>query len=217
VQVPCEIVFLTSNDEYEACSFYKAATRPIKNSEVFVTSNTLPSDLAGEGIVLGVKAEACLICVRVLTFNYNTISEYENVLGKTFAENVVCSDGCVVDSKYRGNNLQQLTWFWVEPLLYDKCDCVVATVSPKNLVSLKNLLSCGFMIIAMANMYGNYERFVLRKKLVGIHHYNTSEQMEINVLNKENLTDMFSKGFIGYKIKYKSTGTYILFGQEIAT
>ena len=215
VQVPCEIDFLTSEDENEACSFYEKTSKLIEDSEIFVSSNTLPSDLAGDGVVLGVKAESRLVCVRILTFNYNTISEYKSVLGERFIENTACSDGCLVDSKYRGNNLQLLTWYWVEPLLHEKCDCVVATVSPKNHVSIKNLLSCGFMIVAMANMYENYERYILRKKLVGVQRFKTIRHLEVNEHDKEKILDMFSKGFVGYKVKHRPDGAYILFGQEI--
>jgi len=215
VHVPCEIDFLTSKDEYEACSLYNTIAEIVRNREIFVPDNTLPSDLAGEGIVLGVRAENHLICVRVLTFNQNTISDFKNVLGEKIAGRIACSDGCVVDSRYRGNSLQQLTWFLIEPLLYGRYDFIVATVSPKNIASLRNLLICSFLIVDMANMYNGYERFVLRKKLTNLQCYKTLEHLEINVRDKNGIMNALSRGYIGYKMKHKSTGIYILFGQEI--
>jgi len=214
ILVPCKMDFLTPKDEYEACSFYNMTAKLVGNPEIFVPENTLPSELAGNGIVLGVRAEDRLICVRVLTFNHDTISEYREKSGGKIAENAACSDGCIIDSRYRGNNLQQLTWFRMEPVLYGKCDCVVATVSPKNLVSLKNVFSCGYVIIARINMYGGYERFILRKKLVGIQSIKTEKYIEINIHDREKITAVLSEGYVGYKMKHRSIGVNILFGQE---
>jgi len=215
VQTPCEVDFLTSKDEYEACSFYESIADLVGNPDIFAPEHTLPSDLASEGIVLGIRAEKKLICIRVLTFNSNTISEYKNVLGEKIVGNVACSDGCVVESQYRGNNLQQLTWFMIEPSLHKKYSCIVATVSPKNLISLKNLLACGFHIAARSNMYGNHDRFVLIKYLENNHSFKTVQHVEIGVHDKERMIGMFSEGYIGYKMKRKSTGICILMGQEI--
>jgi hypothetical protein len=197
VQVPCEIDFLTSKDEHEACSFYELTAKQVGNPEIFVVDNTLPSDLANGGVVLGVRAETQLICIRILSFNRHTISEYKNILGERLVGNVACSDGCVVESQFRGNNLQKLTWFLVEPLLYGKYDSVVATVSPKNIISLKNLLACGFKIITMEKMYGNHERFILLKKLGNYHGCRTVGHVEINLHDKKKMMEMFSLGYIG--------------------
>ena len=215
VQVPCKIDYLTSKDESETCSFYEAVASLVGNPEIFAPDNTLSSDLGGGGIVLGVRAENRLVCVRILTFNHDTISEYEEVLGGKFASLPSCSDGCVVDSRYRGNNLQLLTWFQIESLLHDKSDCVVATVSPKNLVSLKNLFACGFMIVKRANMYGGHERLILKKELTDVQSVKTAGHMEINVHDRVKMTDMFSRGYVGYKMRHRSAGVNILFGQEI--
>jgi hypothetical protein len=215
VQVPCEFVFLTSKDENETCSFYESAIKLIGNPEVFAPDNTLPLDLSGDGIVLGVRAENRLICVRIITFNQDTISEYRKILGEKLPERVACSDACVVDSQYRGNSLQQLTWFMMEPLLHGKYDCIVATVSHKNLVSLKNLLSCGFVIVDRAIMYGGYERFILRKKLSNIQDIKTTDHIEIDLHDGEKMKTMFSEGYVGYKMKHRLIGMHILFGQEV--
>jgi hypothetical protein len=99
--------------------------------------------------------------------------------------------------------------------LHGKCDCVVATVSPKNLFSLKNLFACGFIIIARANMYGGHERFILKKKLADIQSFQTVEHVEINVHDRVKMADMLSEGYVGYKMRHRSAGVYILFGREI--
>jgi len=216
VQTACEIGFLTSKDEYEACSFYEKIAELVGNPDIFAPNNTLPSDLANEGIVLGIRAETKLICIRILTFNRRTISEYKNILGKRIIGNVACSDGCVVENRYRGNNLQQLTWFVIEPLLHSKYESVVATVSPKNLISLKNLLACGFHIVARTDMYGNHDRFIVTKNLVDNYGFRTVKHLEIDVHNREKMIEMFSRGYIGYKMKRKSNGIFILMGQEIS-
>ena len=214
LQVPSEICFLTLKDEYEACSFYNSAAKLTGNPEIFAPDNTLHSDIAGDGIVLGVRAENRLVCVRVLTFNKKTISDYREKLGEKLAENVVCSDGCIVDAQYRGNNLQLLTWFRIEPLLHGKYDCVVATVSPENLVSLNNMFSCGYVIVTKANMYGGYERFIVRKKLVGVQSIQTAKHIEISIHDKERIAAAFSEGYVGYKMRHRSIGVNILLGQE---
>ena len=215
VHTACEFTFLTAKDEREACNFYEMIANSIGDSEIFVPDNSLPTDLAGDGIVLGVREENNLICIRVLTFNQDIISEYKGILGEKYTKNAACSDGCAVDSRFRGNNLQLLSWFRIEPLLYGKRDHVVATVSPRNPVSLKNLFASGFIIIARASMYGGHERFILVKKLANNQAVKTAGHLEINLHDRGRMADALSEGYVGYKLRHRAAGINILLGQEI--
>ena len=43
--------------------------------------------------------------------------------------------------------------------------CIGATVSPENQYSLNNALACGFVIADRREMYGGYDRYLLKKML----------------------------------------------------
>ena len=42
---------------------------------------------------------------------------------------------------------------------------VLATVSPENAFSLRNIISEGFEVVSEKNMYGGYRRYIVRKKI----------------------------------------------------
>ncbi len=75
------------------------------------------------------------------------------------------ADSTIVHPAWRGNGLQRL-------LLHaalDECRPEIiglgATVSPANLYSLNNALAEGFEIVRRCDMYGGYDRYLLRKEL----------------------------------------------------
>ncbi len=67
-------------------------------------------------------------------------------------------DNTVVDPEHRGEGLQAKV---VSCLLRGVQGKVVATVSPKNPVSRKNLCGCGFTEVKRVERHGGYERLVL--------------------------------------------------------
>lgn len=67
-------------------------------------------------------------------------------------------DNTIVDPTHRGQRLQAHI---IEHLVEGATEPIVATVSPENPASLKNLLSCGFEIRKTVERHGGFKRHVI--------------------------------------------------------
>ena len=75
------------------------------------------------------------------------------------------ADSAVVHPDYRGNGLQRKLLEAALPLVRPGIVGIGATVSPENQYSLNNALACGFVIADRREMYGGYDRYLLKKML----------------------------------------------------
>lgn len=75
------------------------------------------------------------------------------------------ADSAVVHPDWRGNGLQRKLLEAALPLLRPGIVGIGATVSPENQYSLNNALACGFVIADRREMYGGYDRYLLKKML----------------------------------------------------
>lgn len=75
------------------------------------------------------------------------------------------ADSAVVHPDWRGNGLQRKLLEAALPLLRPGIVGIGATVSPENQYSLNNALACGFAIAARREMYGGYDRYLLKKRI----------------------------------------------------
>ena len=73
------------------------------------------------------------------------------------------ADSAVVHPDWRGNGLQRKLLEAALPLLRPGIVGIGATVSPENQYSLNNALASGFTIAARREMYGGYDRYLLKK------------------------------------------------------
>ena len=71
----------------------------------------------------------------------------------------------VVHPDWRGNGLQRKLLEAALPLVRPGIVGIGATVSPENQYSLNNALACGFVIADRREMYGGYDRYLLKKML----------------------------------------------------
>jgi GNAT superfamily N-acetyltransferase len=92
---------------------------------------------------------------------------YANVLGLPREEwpRWANADSAVVHPDYRGNGLQrrmiETALRWLRPGIAG----IGCTVSPENTYSLRNLQALGFAIACRREMYGGYDRYVMKKQL----------------------------------------------------
>ena len=70
-----------------------------------------------------------------------------------------------VPREWRGNGLQRKLLEAALPLVRPGIVGIGATVSPENQYSLNNALACGFVIADRREMYGGYDRYLLKKML----------------------------------------------------
>ena len=75
------------------------------------------------------------------------------------------ADSAVVHSDWRGNGLQRKLLETALEHIRPDIVGVGATVSPENKYSLNNALACGFTIADRREMYGGYDRYLLKKML----------------------------------------------------
>ena len=75
------------------------------------------------------------------------------------------ADSAVVHPDWRGNGLQRKLLEAALPLVRPGIVGIGATVSPENQYSLNNALACGFVIADRREMYGGYDRYLLKKLL----------------------------------------------------
>ena len=73
------------------------------------------------------------------------------------------ADSAIVHPDWRGNGLQRKLLEAALPLLRPGIVGIGATVSPENQYSLNNALASGFTIAARREMYGGYDRYLLKK------------------------------------------------------
>lgn len=75
------------------------------------------------------------------------------------------ADSAIVHADFRGNGLQRLMLGAALPLFPGRITHIGATVSPENQYSLNNALALGFAIVSRREMYGGYDRYLLKKDL----------------------------------------------------
>ena len=75
------------------------------------------------------------------------------------------ADSAIVHADFRGNGLQRLMLGAALPLFPGRITHIGATVSPENQYSLNNALASGFTIVSRREMYGGYDRYLLKKDL----------------------------------------------------
>lgn len=118
-------------------------------------------------IILGVFDNDTLAAYGSVGFLGDSPDNLGRDLGLEGEELLRCAvlDTIVVDSKYRGLGLQrELIRCCVDYALEKMPGCkVLATVSPENIYSLRNVQAEGFVILDKKEKYGGKERYILGK------------------------------------------------------
>lgn len=176
------------------------------------TDEDLTDILSGNGIALGVECEGRLICVRLLMFeNHLELSEETMSFSTWGSERSCFMETCIVHRDFRGNNLQFLTYFHIESLLWDDFDSIYTTVSPHNIFSLRNILQCGFYVCELKECYGGYMRFLLRKGLHNRLMIDTHSYKRAKITDYTKQQALLGQHEVGYRMNHNSKGTWMLY------
>lgn len=119
-----------------------------------------------EDICLGVFDGARLAAFSLMVVNRE--SERRNAGQKNGEppQECVTFDTIFVDPEDRGIGLQKALFSEQEKLAAALgAKQIFATVAPENSYSLNNMLACGFEIYARKRLYGNRDRYIMRKML----------------------------------------------------
>ena len=121
-----------------------------------------------------------------------------------------------VHPHFRGFGLQrELASAHLQVLERWGCEHICCTVSPKNPVSLKNLLSCGFKVRALNLKFAGWWRYILYRNInwpvTGAGMDATGYETAINCLNIEEQGKILAMGYEGYRVEQYSENSKIFF------
>ena len=128
------------------------------------TLENITAYLTGD-LCLGVYDGARLGAYFILRYCGQSEHNYAAFLGipKSEWDHWANADSAIVHPDWRGNGLQRKLLEAALPLLRPGIVGIGATVSPENQYSLHNALASGFTIAARREMYGGYDRYLLKK------------------------------------------------------
>ena len=120
-----------------------------------------------EGLCIGAYDGERLGAYFILRYCGRSAHNYAAFLGvpREEWEHWANADSAVVHPDWRGNGLQRKLLEAALPLVRPGIVGIGATVSPENQYSLNNALACGFVIADRREMYGGYDRYLLKKML----------------------------------------------------
>ena len=112
-----------------------------------------------------------------------------------------------VHPHFRGYGLQrELAAAHLKVLESSGYEHVCCTVSPKNPVSLNNLLSCGFRVRALVPKFGGWWRYILYKRIKWpfgtLKKAESEEEIGIDCSDIEGQRELIRKGYEGYRVEH---------------
>ena len=216
--VPCTVRYLGPDDHAEAADFHGRIAEEIGDESLFSAENSISETLGGHGRALAFFDGDQMVCYRSVSY---APSEVEPAIRDLeiagMDDRVAVMDFCVIDSAFRGNNLQQISYYLMESIVHaDNKNILYTTVSPKNVYSLANVLDCGFCIEDLKRKYGGTLRFILAKRLDVPMAVVTRSHREVLLRDVRATHDILAEGCVGYKLRHRSRGMVILYGKPIA-
>ena len=214
-ETSCVLRRLSMADKDEALALHRVIADGAHH-DIFIpgTDDNFLSILGGEGAVLGIQDGKRIICMRTVLFRTSDeeiLSEDMGLLPDQM-KRMAFVDYCIVHHDYRGNNLQFLTHCFMEAFLWDDFDYLYTTVSPKNIYSLRNVISCGFYAFQLKERYGGYMRYLLRKDLKDGVSIRTKRHESALLRDYHSQQDIMSRGKVGYRLMRSMSGMWMAFG-----
>lgn len=174
--------------------------------------------LKGNGLILGVYVEGCLVAARAVLFPPVDNDHLGKDVGIPRSEwsNVVYQETSFVSEKVRGNGLQKLLGSLImKELTRSRADIeyICCTVAPFNIPSLKDKFVQGLMIGGLKRKYGGSWRYIFVKDF--------KREFEIlppfkKVAMEEfqEQQDLLSAGWMGVSLTEDDRGWKLIFGKK---
>jgi len=210
---PCLLKRLTMDDFDNVRKLHNEIVDTTSRELFIPTDNEdLTAILSGNGIGLGVECDGELICLRLLMFESHVPLSEETLSFSTWGQERSCfMETCVVHRDFRGNNLQFLTYFHIESILWGYFDSIYSTVSPFNIFSLRNILQCGFYACELKECYGGYMRLLLRKGIKNRFVIDTHSYERAKITDYAKQQALLAQHKVGYRMNHNSKGTWMLY------
>ena len=214
--VPCSMEILSARDIPEAVRMYESVVHGL-GPDIFarITPEELAATISSEGIMVGVRYGNRLICLRSVLTKDTAISRFLDKSGldaRAYGDCAV-TGFCVVDRNFRGNNVQFLSYYYIENLLSERFNSILTTVSPTNIFSLQNILDYGFSIIDLKQIYEGNLRYIMRKRYRPSTVVWMKNHLKIKLEDLDSQRKALSDGLSGYKLIWdEEHGFRLLFG-----
>jgi len=205
-----EMRFLAESSLSDLAALQSLVVSNLHEIEIFMPhdeeylSRIFQTDLS----VLGVLAEEKLVAYS--TIRYPGTGK-DNLgrdlhLAEEDLKNLAHLQAIAVHPHFRGYGLQrELAAAHLQVLESSGYEHICCTVSPKNPVSLNNLLSCGFRVRALIHKFTGWWRYILYKNknwpVTGAAQAPTGDETALNCLNIESQRDLIQRGFEGYRVE----------------
>ncbi|MCJ7445556.1 MAG: GNAT family N-acetyltransferase [Methanotrichaceae archaeon] len=211
-----EMRFLDISFLEEIISLQNTICQNLSNWEIYRPSSAdfIRSLSEQEHSIIGVLTYKDLVAYSMI---YLPGSGMEN-LGRDIGllenelEKVAHLQTIAVHPSYRGNSLQtKLAQHHLNIIKDMGYEHVCCTVSPMNPISLKNIMSLGFIIRALKVKFGGYMRCIMHKNFHQPFNINAEEFILIgnDIAGQVNL---LNKGYLGFKMELIPNGFKISYG-----
>jgi hypothetical protein len=198
----------------------------LEDSDAFAPDekNEILDDLERGAMIFGVFVKGKLMAYRYISFPKRTEANYGRDIGMNGSEldNVVNFTTTIVHSEYRGNRLQRKTMkHALEQLKGTEYRYLIATISPLNYYSLKNMIRSGFVIKKIKLKYGKIAdeidgkiRYILIRDINDDIRKKYRKTIVVNNTEIDLQKNLIKNGYLGYDVdELDEFGEYkILFG-----
>jgi GNAT superfamily N-acetyltransferase len=219
-----EMKFLNRGSLPDLLSLQNVVAADLPSPEIFMLHDDMyfREALRFERSVIGVTEEKELIAysiIRIPGRSNDNLGRDINLREEELAK-VAHLQAVAVHPAYRGNGLQQkLTSAHLGVIEEMGFEHICCTVSPKNPVSLANMLSCGFVIEALTVKMQAWWRYILHKDILRPGPiYGEEPESEfwgtatlIQISDIEGQLDLLKRGFKGFKVELLPEGAEVFY------
>jgi len=221
MEIDYEMRFLHENATRDVFILQESIIKSLPEQEMFKghDQDYLQELLLQERSAIGVLLDDGLIAYNLI---HIPLDDKDNLgMDLKFSDSelkrVIHLQASAVHPAYRGNALQtrmiQTHLAVIRGLGFEHVCC---TVSPRNPISLKNVLAAGFQIRALKPKFNGWWRFIM--------HYNTSlpaafggEEIKINGSDIHGQLSLLDRGFSGFEIDHLPDGYEIRYHKNCAS
>ncbi len=219
--LPFEMKFLQADCLLDLMRLQNVIASNLSSPEIFMLHDDryFREVLRHEYSIIGMINDKELIAYSIIRFpgvSEDNLGRDINLREEELAK-VAHLQAVAVHPDYRGNGLQRkLTCAHlcvIEEMGYEHVCC---TVSPKNPVSLRNILSFGLLIEGLCPKICNWWRYILHKNITQSNLIDMGvrrKEIRINISDIEGQLNLLKKGFKGFKIANLPEGSEVFFAK----
>jgi len=215
-----EMRFLAESSLSDLAALQSLVVSTLHEIEIFMPHDEeyLSRIFQTELSVLGVLAEEKLAAYSIIRYpgmGKDNLGRDLN-LAEEDLKKLAHLQAIAVHPHFRGFGLQrELAAAHLQVLERSGYEHICCTVSPKNPVSLNNLLSCGFRVRALIPKFAGWWRYILYKNknwpMTGAGMAATLDEAALSCLDIERQRELIQRGYDGYRVVQRGEKSEIFF------